>query len=398
MHDVKFRYIDNSLQEPTFMECCIAESGVGKGFLDPMIECLIEYLRKHDEESRRKLLEWQRIYKSKGQSKDKPDRPTDAAILVPETDMTNPALIQLLMDAEREGNRSLYSLIPEIDLLDQCCGGHRKVTKVIRLNFDTSHYGAQRATVEGITGNPFLRWRFNISCGPEKARSYFKSGIADGTVSRIGFSYIVKPAKKARTNNSKVKRKSDIVPRQGDYDAAYKKGIEVFLIRVRSACGEIKVSNIDDLIYRLAEDMNEIADFADNATFESWVNRSLIIAWLKGCVLYITEGYRLTKEITDFVEWSLYFDLWSKIAVLASLMNIKVTVSVDDVRKYGPANMLDQLPDAFSQAQLEQLRQSLGKSVYCKIQLDNWVNRGHVTFDPATELYHKTDEYLAKHR
>lgn len=125
MHDVTFRFVDNVLHEPgSKMEGCIAPSGFGKGYLDAMIEAIIQNLRQHDSESQKKLAEYARIYKSKGQSKDKPVRPTDAAILVPEPDMTNPALILLLQDAEREGNRSLYTTMAEVDLLDQCCGGH----------------------------------------------------------------------------------------------------------------------------------------------------------------------------------------------------------------------------------------------------------------------------------
>ena len=99
MHDVTMRYIDNKLHEFSFMECCVAQSGVGKGYLDDMIDALTEYLRKHDLDSQKKLDEYKRVCKSKGQNKDKPDRPLDAAILLPEPDMTNPALIQLLQDA-----------------------------------------------------------------------------------------------------------------------------------------------------------------------------------------------------------------------------------------------------------------------------------------------------------
>ena len=39
MKNVSFRYIDNVLHEPCCsMECCVASSGLGKGYLDPMIE------------------------------------------------------------------------------------------------------------------------------------------------------------------------------------------------------------------------------------------------------------------------------------------------------------------------------------------------------------------------
>ena len=46
MHDIEFRYITNILREPVCcMEGCIANSGVGKGFIDDMIEEIIRPLR-----------------------------------------------------------------------------------------------------------------------------------------------------------------------------------------------------------------------------------------------------------------------------------------------------------------------------------------------------------------
>jgi len=387
MHDVTFRYADNCIHEPTFMEGCIAPSGVGKGYLDPMIEAIIRFLRLHDEESSRKLAEYARLYNKKGKNQDKPDRPLDAAILVPEPDMTNPALIQILQDAEREGNRSIYTLIPEIDLLDQCCGGHKKVTKVIRLNFDTKRYGAQRATVEGVSGNPRLRWRFNFSCVEAKAQKFFNDCLLDGTLGRIGCSYITRP-----TNISR-----GTIPHQGDYDDKYLNKLDEYLIRLRAATGEVNVPKICKLICHHSADLAEIADLSDDDSFQSLCNRSLNIAWLKGCILYIAEGYRWSKDIADFVEWSLYYDLWSKIAIFAPQLKKCNATERIDVRKYGPANMLDMLPDTFSREQLEQLRKQMDKSVYCTAQLNTWMGRQYITLDTSTELYSKTPDYLSKH-
>lgn len=385
MHDVTFRYADNVIRELSFMEGCVAASGVGKGYLDAIIESIIIYLRKHDEESARKLEEWARICHSLGQNKTKPDRPLDAATLVPEPDMTNPALILLLKDAQREGNRSIYTCLPEIDLLDQCCGSHKKVTKVIRLDFDCKRYGAQRATADGITGNPFLRWKFNFSCVESKARTFFKDSILDGTLSRVGFSYIQRP-----TNRHGF-------PKQGNYDDAYQQELERYLVRLRGATGEIKVPKINRLLDKLQNEIEEIVELSDDGTFQALSNRSLMIAWGKGCILYITEGYRWTKEISDFVEWTLNYDLWSKIAIFAPQLKNCRTKEVVDVRKCGPANMLDMLPLSFTQADLERVRLSQDMSSDCSRQLKNWKDREFVTYDAATNLYTKTEKYLQKH-
>ena len=124
MHNVGFRYSDNVFHEPHFMCGLIGPMSIGKGSINPIIETIIQPLREHDARSNAKLNEWKRQCKTTAANKQRPARPEDAAILAPEPDMTNPALIQLLMDAEAEGNRFLYTNIPEVDLLDQCCCSH----------------------------------------------------------------------------------------------------------------------------------------------------------------------------------------------------------------------------------------------------------------------------------
>lgn len=384
LYNIVFRYRDNTLHEATCMEGCVAASGVGKGYLGPMLEALIRKLRWHDAESQRKLVEYSRQYHRAGKNGEKPDRPSDAAILVPEPNMTNPAFILLLMDAELEGNRSLYTPIPEIDLLNGTCGGHSKVTNVLRVNFDTKRYGAQRATPEGITGNPFMRWKFNFSCVVEKAQQFFKNNIADGTAGRICFSYIPKPQRKG-------------IPYQGDYDEPYYRMLDLYLDRLSNAKGVLQVPELDAVMARLEKYFDEVCDLSDNDTFGGWVNRAQTMGWIKGCILYISQGMKWDPKIGRFVEWSIFYDLWSKISIFAPNMKSGVSVSDSDKRKYGPANMLDMLPTSFSQEQLEQLRQKLDKDANGCKQLGVWIDREYITYDASTHLYTKTEKYLKKH-
>lgn len=387
MSNVTFRFIDNTIHEPgSKMEGCVAQSGMGKSYLDAMIEAIIRSLRQNDEISDKKLSEYSRLYNSKGSNKDKPERPEDAPIFVLESDTTNAALIQLLKDAERAGNRSLYSTLAELDLLNQFCGGHNQMTRVIRLNYDTKRYGAHRATTQGISGHPFLRWRFNFSCVQSKAQKFFKSCMTDGTLGRIGFTYLPKPSYKQKTKR-----------RQGNYDEAYLEKLDEYLIRLQAACGEIKVPRINTLVNRLDDELNDIALLADDDDFQALCLRAVGIGWQKGCLLYVAEGYRWTQEIEDFVEWSVYNDLWSKIAIF--YYEIKETqkfVEVDK-RKYGPMNMMELLNDSFTKDMLEQLRLSLHKASTSSNLLSSWMSRGYLTYDESTGLYHKTDVYYQKY-
>lgn len=387
LNNIKFPYLSNVECEPICMEVTCGSSSIGKSFVDPMIEAIIRKLREHDVTSRHKLEEYARDYKRKGANKEKPERPKDVAILVPEPDMTNPALVQLLMDAQEEGNLPIYTQITEIDMLDQAAGGHRKVTKVIRLNSEAKRYGQQRATVDGITGNPFLRWQFNASCTEIKAKAFFRDCLLDGTLGRIGFSYI------ANQGNQRG------IPKQGNYDQAYLDELDVFLQRLHTTHGIVRVPMLDSVIRRLEKELEEIIELSGDKNFASLAWRSLGIAWLKGCIIYVAEGQRWSKEIANFVEWSLAYDLWSKLQLFSDLIREKGFAKTSDVRKTGPVNMLNLLPDSgFTKAQYEALRQQRGMTADGGNQLYVWKTRGYVELDPEhPDIYRKTEAYRKRH-
>jgi len=369
MHHVGFRYPDNVYHEPHFMCGMVGPMSVGKGAINPVIEAIIHTLREHDEASNAKLNEWKRQCKTAGANKQKPARPEDAAILAPEPDMTNPALIQLLMDAEKDGNRFLYTNMPEVDLLDQCCGSHKKVTKIIRLAYDLSRLGAQRATADGVSGNPTLRWNFNFSCVEQKAISFFKDSLLDGTLSRIGISYVQRP-----------KERTGIIPKQGIYTPEYQKQMDGYLVRLSAATGEISCPQANRLVQKLAQEMADIACLSDDENFEALSYRSMVMCWLKGCVLYVANGCKWTSSIGVFMRWSLYYDLWSKLALFApELRNSNAGVDTSKTKNNGPQNMLNMLGDSFSFATLEKLRTDIGKpTVGTREQLRQWKFRGYI--------------------
>lgn len=376
MHNVSFRFIDNADHETHFMCGLIGPMSIGKGSINPVLETIIHSLREHDEESNRKLNEWRRQYKSAGANKQKPERPLDAAILAPEPDMTNPALIQLLMDAEAEGKRFLYTNIPEVDLLDQCCASHKKVTRVIRLAYDTSRYGAQRVTPEGISGNPHLRWNFNFSCVERRAQKFFKECLDDGTLSRIGMSYVQRP--KERTGK---------IPKQGIYTEEFQRQMDEYLVRLQAATGRINCPRANTLARELTAEMAKIADLADDDQFDDFSHRAVAIAWLKACVLYVADGYQWSNEIAAFMRWSLYYDLWSKLAIFApQLQETRSTVDTRQTRRHGPANMLDMLPEQFTIKELEEVRLRKGKDLEGAAELLKvWKNRGYIEMLPRED-------------
>lgn len=352
-------------------------SAGGKGQLQRLVEAIMRVARQHDEMELQKLVEWQKIIKSKAANKEKPVRP-DVSFWIPPSDITNAAFIQNAMACEKDGEHTQYYNLPEVEMADRMCGGHRQVTQTIRNIYDIQKAGALRATADGVTGNPTLRVNMNISCTPGEARKFFKNDLFNGTLGRIAFSY------KARGN------RDGKIPRQGKYDEDFLAQLDEYIVRLQACKGRFIVKPLNKLADKMAADMAALADLTDDDTLWDLSKRAIVNAWKKGCVLYILNGQTWTKAMSEFVEWLMYYDLWSKNQIFGDMLKDGDTCVVE-AQKSGPKNMLENLPDTFNEAQLEALRATMDKPKEgTKRQLRVWMSRGFITYSAQTGLYTKT--------
>lgn len=352
-------------------------SAGGKGQLQRLVEAIMRVARQHDEMELQKLVEWQKIIKSKAANKEKPVRP-DVSFWIPPSDITNAAFIQNAMACEKDGEHTQYYNLPEVEMADRMCGGHRQVTQTIRNIYDIQKAGALRATADGVTGNPTLRVNMNISCTPGEARKFFKNDLFNGTLGRIAFSY------KARGN------RDGKIPRQGKYDEDFLAKLDEYIVRLQACKGRFIVKPLNKLADKMAADMAALADLTDDDTLWDLSKRAIVNAWKKGCVLYILNGQTWTKAMSEFVEWLMYYDLWSKNQIFGDMLKDGDTCVVE-AQKSGPKNMLENLPDTFNEAQLEALRATMDKPKEgTKRQLRVWMSRGFITYSAQTGLYTKT--------
>lgn len=378
----EFQYPDNTWKEVCgMMTHLIADSGMGKGQLTNCIEAIMRKSRKHDEEELQKLVEWQRSVKTKGANKEKPARP-DVAFWFPPSDVTSAAFLQNAMACETLGGKTQYLNMPEVEMADRMCGGHKQVSLTIRNIFDRQHAGALRATAEGITGNPTLRANLTLSSTPFSARRFYKNELHVGTFTRIHFSY------KARQG------RSGKIPRQGEYKEDFLEELDKYIVRLEACKGRFVIQQLNKLADKLSDDIAAIADLADDDVVWDMGKRAVISAWKNGCVLYILNGQCWTSAMGHLVEWMVYHDLWSKMQVFGDLLK-EGDNSTAEAGKSGPKNMLDDLRDSFNEAELEALRVSVNKPKEgTKRQLRVWMSRGFVSYSAETGLYAKTASYL----
>jgi hypothetical protein len=359
----------------------IGPSGIGKGQFPNLIEAIMRSFRSHDSIETDRLLDWQRQKQTKGANKDKPERP-EVAFWFPPSDVTNPAFIQNAMALEKQGGRTQYLNLPEVEMADKMCGGHKQVSQTIRNIYDRSRTGALRATAEGVTGNPIMRVNITFSSVPESARAFYKRDMMNGFFGRIPFAYKARGERKGK------------IPREGDYDEDFLRKLDQFLLRLDNCKGRFVVKPLNKIADQLAEEMATLADLADDDFLFELSHRSIFAAWKKGATLWILNDQTWTRSIGEYVIWFCYYDLWSKVKVFGDMFK-GGNALYDNTQKCGPKNMLNSLEISFNEQQLEALRQSLGKSKEgTRHQLNVWKNRGFITYSDQTGLYTKTDEYL----
>ena len=379
----EFQYPDNTWKEPTgMMANLVAKSGDNKGQFPNLVEAICRDFRKHDKAEEDRYLAWQRLKNTKGNNKDKPEEPV-VSYWFPPIDTTKPAFLKNAIALEAQGNRTQYFNLPEVEMADQLCGGHKMVSLMLRNIYDRVRAGALRATSDGVTGNPIIRACITISSNPESTRKFYKNELTNGTFGRMVFSY-----KKPQDNYD------GRIPRQGKYPDEFYQKLDAYLARLDLCKGRFIIRPLNKLTEKLAQDMATLADLTDDGVLFEMSHRSLVSAWKAGCVLWVLNNQTWTKAMGELVEWLVYHDIWSKMQLFADMLGKNVDLLIEAQRR-GPKNMLDGLPDTFNEAQLEALRTSLGKSKEgTNGQLRQWVFRKFITFCAETGLYTKTDEYL----
>ena len=379
----EFQYPDLSWKELTgLMANLVAHSGDNKGQLTTLAKAICRDFRQHDEAEEKKLLVWQKLKNTKGANKDKPDRP-DVAFRFPPSNTTNAAFIQNAMALEAQGGLTQYFNLPEVEMADRLCGGHKQVSVLLRNVYDRDRAGALRATADGVTGNPTIRACFTISSNPDSTRRFYKYELTNGTFGRMVFSYKARGTRSGR------------IPRQGKYTDEFYQKLDEYLARLDLCKGRYIIKPLNKLTDRLAQDMATLADLADDDLLFEMSHRSLVSGWKAGCVMWALNNQTWTKSMGELVEWLVYHDIWSKMAIFADMLK-DGDISISEVVKTGPKNMLDSLPDSFNTSQLEAIRVEVGKNKEgTNAQLRQWLHRKFITYSNQTGLYTKTDEYMS---
>ena len=367
--DTRFRYVDNVEHEATLMNILCAPTGSGKESITQPINRIMADIRARDAEQRERERVWKDECNRKGSNKDKRERPEGLVIQEVNIDMTNPAFVLRMKEAERH---FLYAKVNELNLFDALKGKTNQHFRIMELAFDLGNYGQDRVGVQSVTETVKVRFNWNACCTPKKCRDYFRRVVTDGPVSRISFATIER-----RPCGSEI-------PVYGTYDAAFDEELKPYIDNLLKARGLVDCPQALRLARKLMEENAEFARLSQNYVFENLSFRANVIAYLKACVLYVANGMKWEKPIEDFVRWSERYDLWCKLKLFGQMI-YDADGEQDKVSRTapnGPKNLLSLLPDEFTMDDYVKVRRAQGfdndNARRIRDAIHQWVHRGYV--------------------
>ncbi len=365
--DVRFRYTDGVDHEATLMNCLMAGTGAGKGCIDEPIRHIMADIKRRDEENLRREAEWKKDCQKKGANKDKMMRPEGLVIQIIDPDMTKPALVTRMDEAE---GHFVYVKLNELDLFEQLRGQTGKQHfQLMCLAFDPgAEYGQTRIGTQSVTARPVCRFNWNACTTLLKGRRFFARVLTDGPISRINFCTI--PEQEIGAEQ----------PVYGQYDAAFDEALKPYIDNLVAARGQIDCPQATRLARKLQQECAEFARLSQSEVYWNLSHRACVIAWLKACVLYAANGQKWERAIEEFVHWSLQYDLWCKMQFFGEA--IERANNGDDARigTRGPRNLLELLPEEFTIDDAKRVRQQQGLSCDLKAvnhMIRTWKNRGY---------------------
>lgn len=382
---VKAEYWNNTQMEMTLINGLVAGMSTGKSCIKEPIDHILKPIAERDKMARAKEKEWAEATNSKSANADKPERPKDICVQIVDADMTNAAFCQRMEDAERAGDKALFTRMDEAEQLKKVSGGSiSEVTQIIRRNFDSDEYGQERVGAQSVKSRSVMRWNLVFSTTPGTAKGLFGNNIDNGTFSRVNVSTIVK---------EDVERR----PKFGRYDETFDKKLTQFLARLESAKGLVVCPQAKKLAETLLDRADERALMMGNESYEQLSYRSVVIAFRKSILLYIMCGMKWTKEIEDFITWSFDYDMWCKMCLLGQ--EIKEKLQRDGrIMKPGVPCMLEQLGDTFTRDEYNVLERAECHDVKQPGNLlSQWKRREWVNFNEELKIYVKTPKYYEKH-
>ena len=386
---LKAEFWNGTLTELNQLHLLAAPMSTGKSSIKEPINHILKPIIDRDMVARQREKEWAEQTNTRSANKEKPERPKDICVQVVDSDMTNAAFCQRMEDAERAGNKALFTRMDELEQLKKLAGGSMaEVTEILRRDFDADTYGQERVGTQSVKSRTTMRHNIVVSTTPATAKKFLGDNIDNGTLSRLSLSTIVTDDVEHR-------------PMFKRYDELFDNKLAVYLARLESAKGTIVCQQAKNLAITLLDRSEERALMMGNESYIQLSYRAVDIAFRKSILLYIMNGMKWSRDIEEFIIWTFDYDLWVKMCILGQEISTKLEQD-HRIMRPGVACLLEQLGDSFTRQEYEVLyKVQCPKAIDFKRASGNllaqWKKRGWIEENTEQQIYCKTGVYYQKH-
>ena len=339
---------ENKRFELSLMGVLVGKQSVGKGCIDAPTECIIDSILMEDEQAREELRAWAESQQNKKANEKGSNRP-DKPIRILNTDTTPAALLANLYNAQHNGyakNLCCFTKSEEIEEMYDMSptSGRSKISQLIKKTYDRGRIGSERFTSSAANYTTVLRWNWITACTPDKAKTFFKRALTDGTLSRVDFATI-------------IATDEDIRFVYGDYDEAFEQALEPYIQNLRNfRCehdkkGRLVPFRLQQLV-RIEEEMDDyIREYSKTMPDDTWRNyawRTKLNCLKKILILFIANNGKWEDSFEQFCWWSFYYGMWVKMNLFYQQAS-EAFGSEDFLSEVSIKSPLEMLGDEFTQ-------------------------------------------------
>lgn len=374
LNNVTFDYIDGRTMEAALMHVTIAPSSAGKSSTKDPINHITARIQTRSAANRARSQQWKDQCVSRAANDRGPQRPKDLVIQYVQPDMYPAGLCERLADAD---GRFLFSQMDELDKLNKL--KEEKFT-VIQCAFDCAPWGQERVGKESRSIMVPLKYNWEASTTPGRARHFFGRNLTDGTLNRLNISTIPQQEIGAP------------MPRFGHYTEKWKARLDRYLDNLEAATGHVRCPQAERLAEALDRELKDIAIATNDRVFDNLSKRANVIGYRKGMALWLANGCVWEAAIEDFVRWSVHYDLSCKYRFFGDGLARAEEEDNACIGRRGPVNFIVELPDPFTVDDLLRKRAELGDPTdarHAKDQIGAWLRRHLVELGTEPGTYAK---------